>query len=90
MFLDGAYDRGLFEKFCDDFIRDFVLDERDFEVDGKDRSICQLGKSKELSLSVLEFSIKSEDRNKRITMVVSRILCKLNVKSFPHGLLSLA
>ena len=68
MFLDGAYDRGLFEKFCDSFIGDFVLDERDFEVDGKDRSICQLGKSKELNLSVLEFSIKSEDRNKRIAI----------------------
>lgn len=68
MFLDGAYDRELFEKFCDSFIGDFVLDERDFEVDGKDRGICQLGKSKELNLSVLEFSIKSEDRNKRIAI----------------------
>ena len=83
MFLDGAYDRGLFEKFCDSFIGDFVLDERDFEVDGKDRSICQLGKSKELNLSVLEFSIKSEDRNKRIaiTQDAFRVLRRHHIRN---------
>ena len=68
MFLDNSYDRESFVNFCAGFLKDFIRDERDFELDGNEKSICQLGKSKELNLSILEFSIKSEDRNKRIAI----------------------
>ena len=69
MFLDNAYNRDSFIAFCEgNFLGDFSRDERDFDLNDKEKTVHQLGKSRDLNLSVLEFSIKSEDRNKRIAI----------------------
>ena len=64
--LNAAYNRDQFVQLMGDFLPDFLKEEREFNIEDKSIKVTQLGKSKDLKLSILEFNIKEEDSAKRI------------------------
>ena len=70
MFLSEKYNRESFLAFISGFLPDFVKEEREFALDGEgiDGAASLLGRSKQLNLGILEFSLKPEDGGRRIAV----------------------